>query len=210
MTMRHSITGSGGAVDPAGNNAATPNGGLWLEESVAAAQAGSLTTRTDDDSGEITMTSGAHTITTGSKICIAWTGGSRYNVTVGTVSGTAVPFGAGGGEGSGDNLPAGSTAVVVTVQEEHDFAFTGNDLRSIIIGASNTSRRCSIDFHGPTGTSHWRVELDAQGVANWMDPDVGDLGFANPVAGDDITCVQLACLDSAGTTTIKIDAGLTA
>lgn len=74
-----------------------------------------LTTRTNATSGTLTADSASHGITTGTVMDIAWPEGSnptqngyiRRNVTVGTVSGTSIPFSG----GLGADLPATSTAV---------------------------------------------------------------------------------------------------
>lgn len=92
-----------------------------------AAQAGTLTTRTDNTDGTVTMTSSGHTITTGVRVDLYWTGGCRRGVTVGTVSGTAVPISG----GAGDNLPSTSTAIKVALPTKRTLSFTGNNLKAI-------------------------------------------------------------------------------
>lgn len=87
----------------------------------AAAQAGTLSTRTDNSAGTLTLASG-HTITTGMKFDLYWSAGSRRNITAGTVSGTSVPFVL--GDSLGDNLPIATTAIracpVVTIPVSFD------------------------------------------------------------------------------------------
>jgi hypothetical protein len=97
-------------------------GGIALSQSVAitdealtqvevtcpAAQAGTLGTRTSDTAGTATLAAD-HTITTGMKVDVVWAAGSARNATVGTVSGTSVPF-----TGlTGDALPTQATAIKV-------------------------------------------------------------------------------------------------
>jgi hypothetical protein len=73
-----------------------------------AAQSGTLGTRSSDTAGTATLSEG-HTITTGMLVDIVWTGGYARNATVGTVSGTSVPF-----TGlTGDVLPTQATAISV-------------------------------------------------------------------------------------------------
>jgi hypothetical protein len=72
---------------------------------------GTLTTRSDDDTGTLTMDDGGHGIATGAVVTLLWDGGSRGGVAVGTVAGVSVPIDG----GSGDVLPATSTAVRVVV-----------------------------------------------------------------------------------------------
>jgi hypothetical protein len=103
-------------------------GSITHQGLLPAGKAGTLTTRTDDDTGEATLGDG-HGILTGDEVDIFWCGGCRYGVTVGTVAGNVVPFGAPGGEGAGDNLPAQTTALVMTKRVPIEALFTGNKLK---------------------------------------------------------------------------------
>ena len=83
-----------------------------VSKNLPAAKTGELTTRTDNDTGTLTMDPG-HGIGTGNKLDIYWvdptTGAemSRVNITVGTVAGDSVPIDA----GNGDNLPLVNTDI---------------------------------------------------------------------------------------------------
>lgn len=89
--------------------------------SVPVAQPSTLSTRTDNTTGTLTMTNSSHGITTGAKIDMYFSGGlARRFVTVGTVSGVSVPFSA----GSGDNLPIATTAVVACVPNKEPYPLT--------------------------------------------------------------------------------------
>lgn len=84
------------------------------------AKVGELTTRTDNETGTLTMDTG-HGITTGARLDLYWadgdgagTPGSRRGITVGTVSGNTVPIGA-DNSGSGDNLPLVNTAITAMI-----------------------------------------------------------------------------------------------
>lgn len=75
---------------------------------------GELTTRTSNTAGTITADSATHGVTTGQVMDIAWAEGTnpvngyvRRDVTVGTVSGTTIPFSG----GLGANLPAQNTDI---------------------------------------------------------------------------------------------------
>ncbi|MBK9128182.1 MAG: hypothetical protein IPM13_10320 [Phycisphaerales bacterium] len=83
---------------------------------------GTLTTRTSDTAGTLTMESG-HGIATGNTIHVYWDGGKRIGVTVGTVSGTSVPISG----GSGDNLPDASTPMYV--------AYNNSSLNNVCVPA---------------------------------------------------------------------------
>ena len=90
--------------------------GEGFQDEIAAGAAGSLTTRTDANTGVVTLGAG-HSIVTG-KVDVAWTGGARCNMDA-TVNGNACTID--GGEG--DDLPIATTTVVVSGQTS-----TGRDL----------------------------------------------------------------------------------
>lgn len=98
--------------------------------SITAAKTGTLTTRTDANTGTLTMSSG-HGITDGQIIDIYWNGGVQRTVTVGTVSTNSVPIDL----GIGDDLPSTSTAVTVHVQVEETFLITGSDVQALVFEA---------------------------------------------------------------------------
>lgn len=95
-----------------GTSSRTEEGGSSVDVTIPIAHAGVLTTRTDNETGSITMDAGGHGITTGQIIDLYWATGARYAILVGTVSGTTVPIGA-DNSGNGNNLPTAATAVVV-------------------------------------------------------------------------------------------------
>lgn len=69
---------------------------------------GTLTVRSDNTSGMVTLVSG-HGVVTGQTVDVFFAGGMRAGVTAGTVDGNNVPFSA----GTGDNLPAQDATVTV-------------------------------------------------------------------------------------------------
>src|SRR4051812_13463763 len=86
------------------NTSIVSDSGHIVDAPLGAAKTGTLTTRTSNTVGTLTMTAG-HGITTAALQDIYWDGGSRRNVTVGTVATNSVPFSG----GIGDNLPAAAT-----------------------------------------------------------------------------------------------------
>lgn len=128
---------------------------------LAAAKTGTLSTRTDDDTGEITLSTG-HGITTGMIVDIYWSGGVRYGVTVGTVAGNAVPFGGEGGEGAGDVLPIQTTAVTVCEQTEINLNFDGDDMLFVLAvyrNASDSGACAHVDFQDSGDASIQEIDL---------------------------------------------------
>lgn len=145
------------------------------EVSMPAGNAGSLTTRTDDNTGTITLGAG-HTIQTGDIVDIYWATGVQYKVTVGTVSGTSVPFDV----GIGGVLPAQGTAVVMTERIQINADIDGDLLSCIGFMAGATGH---VDFQDVGSAEIAQRSL----VANV--PQVWDItgGSLNPFTGNIIT-----------------------
>lgn len=175
-----SVSGLGGTITQ--SIPRTADAGGIREISLPVGYTGTLSTRTDDDTGTVTL-AGGHGITTGAKVDIYWSGGVQYDVTVGTVSVNSMPF----DSGSGDNLPAQSTAVVVSLRTEINLDVDGDELALLAIMqkyASNLETANShIDFQDADDDEIAELDLQANG------PQVYDVagGSANPFAGDPIT-----------------------
>ena len=171
----------------------TASGQISHEVALPAADAGELTTRTDDTDGELTMGSGSHGISTGDVIDIYWDGGVAYGATVGTVSGTSVPFtGA-----SGDALPAVSTDVNADVQVELDTDFDGDKMEMIVMAGSS---RGHFDFQDSGSASLEAGELQANEPWQW----VSDTGTSNPLAGNPVDTLKLSNGDASVAATVKL------
>lgn len=150
-----------------------------VSPSVPAAKSGSLTTRTDANTGTLTM-SGGHGITTGAVIDLYWSGGSRYNVVVGTVATNSVPI----DNGSGDDLPAAATAITAMVQHAENLTLAGDDMVGFTVHSPVFGH---IHFYASDGTTlHHSRPLVASAAAGggyswtWF----AGSGVTNPVAGD--------------------------
>ncbi len=109
----------------------TSDGAVIKDPTLAAAKIGALTTRTDDDTGELTMNA-SHGITTGNRLDVYWSGGARYGMTVGTVATNQVPIDG----GTGDVLPADETAITAMVPQLEDFAAPSASLDGLFVGCS--------------------------------------------------------------------------
>lgn len=140
----YAITVSAGGLSISRSIVRTGDGVGAVEIAVPAADAGSLTTRTDDETGTLTMDDAGHGITTGSTIDLYWSGGSRHGITVGTVSGTSVPIGA-DDSGTGDVLPSAATAITADVQLAFNVSVDGDELAllGVELTYSNTSETSS-------------------------------------------------------------------
>jgi len=173
------VDGSGARISR--QNVRTNSGLYQYEVTIPVGKAGQLTTRTDGDTGTITMSSGGHGITTGASVDIHWDGGVLYGVTVGTVSGTSVPF----DEGTG-TLPSNLTQVVVCVRSKLPFNFNGPKM-SLLALESSGSAHC--DFREIISDNNiLAVDLTANVPRVW---DVTG-GTANPVGGDAMNYVAVS------------------
>lgn len=165
-------------------------------ETVAAGKVGELTTRTDAETGTLTMESG-HGITTGQIIDLYWADGIRRAVTVGTVSGDSVPIG-GVGDGKGEDLPLVNTAVIACVRRIVDLDVAGDTVA--MAGADvSAGRRCSIEFEQNDGTEILPIEI----VASATEKGVWIMGATNDFAGESIGRVAISNGSSEGSATVQ-------
>lgn len=166
---------------------------LSADATLLAADAGALTVRTDDDEGTITLSTG-HGIATSDKVDLYWTGGARYNVAVGTVSGNSVPFSG----GTGDVLPAQDTAVGVAKRTAITFTDSGDNISAFMAQCDQPCRFAFMDASGEVSGASFSVGAN-QGVP-WYD----GIGYANPVAG--ATLVKIEASTSASVdATFQVD-----
>lgn len=198
ITHAQSISGGGISIQPLAVTR-TNSGTIALEDTLNTAKAGTLTTRTDDNTGTLTMTTG-HGITTGQIVDIYWSGGVQRTVTVGTVSVDSVPFDL----GIGDNLPIATTAVTVCVQKAINLAIDGDnaDFLAVILETQDKTLRTAGNVQFLDAAADVIAEIDL--VANV--PQVWDLdgGSANPFTGDPITNLKATQANSTSTETYTL------
>lgn len=156
--------------------------------SVPVAWLGTLTTRTDANTGEITMDDADHEIDTGDRLMLYWeadddlgnAAGHRRFVLAGTVSGTAVPIDL----GAGDNLPVDETPnITVCVMEQITAVLTGDDVVAIMLNSSGATFTDFVFMNSTT--EHLHVQLDVNEAYIWA----STLGTTNPIAGDSILSI---------------------
>jgi len=111
------------SIAAVGNNSVSSNPTTLVQ----AAKSGTLTTRTDNTTGTLTMAPG-HGFSTGNTISLFFAGGSQTNVTLGTVSGNSVPFSG----GSGTNLPAATTPITAMLPVSETFNLVGNNATGLV------------------------------------------------------------------------------
>jgi hypothetical protein len=180
------------------------NSSIRREVPVAAAKTGTLTTRTDNTTGTLTMAAG-HGFTTGVKIDIYWpdptTGEQKHrrNVVVGTVATNSVPISG----GSGDNLPVATTPITAMMPTVVDARFDGDDM---VIRAITANAPALVVFTADDDVEDDHVLVTAVGqVVEWYEGN----GVTNPLAGQTETRAHVSHGDSTGSKLIKLAIGLT-
>lgn len=200
ITFAQSVSGGGVTIQPLPVTH-TNSGPIGLEDTLDAAKSGALTTRTDANTGELTMSPG-HGITTGQIIDIYWTGGVQRSVTVGTVATNAVPIDG----GIGDDLPADETPITAVVQKSINLAIDGDnaDIVAIILETTTKSLRTAgnVQFLDASADVIAEIDLVTNVPQTW---DIGN-GSANPFTGDPITNLKAsqANVTTTETYTLKI------
>lgn len=162
-----------------------------FDEFFAAAKSGNLSTRTDNDTGTLTMDSGGHGITTGARLDIYWATGSRRGVAVGTVSGTSVPIDL----GSGDNLPTQGTLITAMVPISVPIIITGDNTVGLAVknpAGGAQAAKATFVFAKSDNTEGTHFVVGSGGCGSWFSSE----GTTNPIAGDAITQVFVSHGDS--------------
>lgn len=199
VTHAQSISGGGVTIQTMPVTR-TNSGSIALEDTLSAAKSGTLTTRTDNNTGTLTMAA-SHGITTGQIIDIYWSGGVQRTVTVGTVATNEVPIDG----GIGDNLPADETAITAVVQKAINLAIDGDnaDIIAVVLETVDKTLRTAANVQFLDAAADVIAEIDL--VTNV--PQVWDIegGSANPFTGDPITNLKASQANTtAETYTLKI------
>lgn len=139
VSITYGVSVSGGGISMQSSIVRTGSASIGLAEVLPAAKTGTLSTRTDDTDGELTMSAG-HGITTGSLIDLYWDGGVRYGVVVGTVAGNAVPISG----GAGDDLPLSATAITATLRTIANLLIDGDNVGLIAFELQTTDRQLRV------------------------------------------------------------------
>ncbi len=188
---------SGGGISISSLISRTGDGQIGRDPILPAGKAGTLSTRTDDNTGVATLSEG-HGIADADVVDVFWTNadgtyGVRYGMTVGTVAGTAVPIDG----GAGDNLPAEDYAIVVTKQVEVNVAFDGDNAKVLAVHANKLAH---VDFQDAGSASLLALTLAPNEAFDWADATGAD----RPITGNAVATVKASCGDSANDATLKI------
>jgi len=192
LTLIYSCAGFSGTA----HKLRTADGAAIHEIALNPAVAGTLTTRTDNDTGTITMAEG-HGFLNDDIVDVYWSGGVRYGMTVSSQGATTMVVGA-VGIGAGDNLPAEGTALTVAKQQEVTLNIHGDSLEMFVIHATG---RAHLDIQD-AGGSELVVEIPAPSGTTEGEFYVWstDSGFVNPIASDTIIKALVSTAETAAKT----------
>lgn len=166
--------------------------GIPFELSIGPAKTGTLTTRTDANTGTITGQA-SHGVTTGARLDVYWSGGSRRGMTVGTVSVNSIPVDG----GSGDDLPAATTSLTIMVPVEQALVVEGDDITAYVVDSSVATG--TVVFADASDVELASEVLSGARVAEaWYAAS----GLTNPLAGDSVAKIFV----SHGDTSVTNDA----
>lgn len=194
MTITRSISG---IISASETVSPSDESQIVASPTIPAAKTGILTTRTNNTSGEITMDSAGHGISTGDRVDLFWADGQCYGAVVGTVAGAAVPIASVAG---GSNLPAEDDAITVCKCVDAPFGFTGDNLTALAVYSA--VRGYVIVADG--STNHAVYYLPAGRVDSWDSTQV----TTNPVAGDTPTKAWFSHAQTSGSVTTMKAAAL--
>lgn len=138
-----------------------------------AAETGTLSTRTTDTTGVLTVT--GTTFLIGDTIDIYWDGGRRYDVDVDNVVGDDVTFSG----GAGDILPAAAAPVTAAKQVAIATDFDGANL--VAIGALCTARG-HLSFQ-ESGITELSVDLNSREAWFWLDQSTAPNPLVSTLVG---------------------------
>lgn len=194
----YSVSLSSGGVAIAQAVLRTNNAPIALQESLVAGISGTLTTRTDNDTGIVTVAS--HTVLDTETVDLYWATGSRYNCDVTAVTGTTISIDV----GSGDNLPSASTAVVICEHVPFNLLIDGDNAKIIGICAESTTAtstsKARVTFKDSGGSTVATVLLTANVPQIW---DI-EGGATNSFTGNVILTANASNGSSSEALTLKI------
>ncbi|HJS06193.1 MAG TPA: hypothetical protein VJ809_00990 [Pirellulales bacterium] len=176
----YGITLSTGGVSIQKTGSRQGDGLITREVSLPAAKAGTLTTRTDDDTGIVT--SNGHGILDTDTVAVFWNGGRRYGVDVTAVDANTISINA----GAGNNLPVVSTPVTIVKQVAINVGIDGDAIKVLGLSFEFLTQTITDDGHVTFKDAAADVIAEIDLEANT--PQIYDVagGQANPFTGDPI------------------------
>lgn len=154
----------------------TTDGAVLKDPILPAAKIGTLTTRTDANTGTFTMASG-HGFVTSDRIDLYWSGGKRYGMTATVTGDSAVLDG-----GTGDDLPIATTPITAMKPQLESFPVTAANMSVLVMGC-NAPAQAVLRDDGPAvvfaiyvgGTLDSYQWDSASGADNPLSADVVDV-----------------------------------
>lgn len=177
-----------GGVTKSATISRTADAMVQHEITLTAGDAGTLTTRTDNDTGVITL--GAHTITDADTVDVYWDGGVRYGMTVTAYDGTTITV----DSGAGDNLPTEDDAVVVGVRQTVNSDFDGDNAQLVALVSTYRAHAAFIDSGSATLKA---VELPTSDEPWYW---AADNGHTNPLTGNAVDTIEVSSGSTSGGT----------
>ena len=150
------------------------------EVTLNTAIAGTLTTRTSDSVGVVTVAS--HAITVSDTVAVFWAGGYRYGVAVSAQTATTISIGSGG---AGDVLPAASTVLTICKESTLTFSHVGNDIVAMLV---HSPERMSMNVRDTTPATQQAADITANEGWFWISNATG----TSPFAGDTLGSIVMA------------------
>lgn len=194
-------TVNGGGVSLTNSTTLTAPARAVADPVLPTAKAGSLTDRTDADTGELTLAAG-HGVTAGQRLDVFWidpaTGEQkcRHKCAVGTVAGDVVPVDL----GAGDDLPPQDTAVTAQVPTPMEFGF---DQANLLVLAVSGGAAGKVVVEKADGTVVFHRTLGANGAGfTWA------AGFGTNPLSDTPATAFLSNGSAAQANTVTAFAGL--
>lgn len=189
MASQLHLVGNVGGIGANETLALSSDGGISQDISIAAAFIGTLSTRTDDDTGVVTVpASPAHDIVGTDVVTLFFADGHRRDLVVDSVTATTITFG-GVTIGDGDVLPAQDDPITIQKQTVVDVDFVGSDMEALFCKCG--SARMLVGFMA-SGTRELNVEFSATKGLHYF-WRIGDpVATVNPLAGHIIDEVRVA------------------
>lgn len=166
------------------NQATAPSADSMIVQKVTvpAAKAGDLTTRTDADTGVVTVDDSGHSFIDTDRVDLYWDGGCRRGMAVsGVPSGAAVTIDG----GNGDDLPVQDTAVTMIEPLLLDISVLGTNVNAIMLATAKLGQFVFVNVSD--AEQYWR-KIGAAFAWSWEENN----GQVNPITGDQIEGVYLS------------------
>ncbi len=148
-------------------------------------------TKTDADTSDGDLSAG-HGLSSGSHFTAFWIdddGNPKHRCGLSaTIVGNAVTLEG----GAGDDFPDTGSTVLLCQETEVAYSLDGD--RMLVLIAHPLDARTLVDYQGSDGSHHLTLDLAAKEGFLWAK----NMGLDNPIAGDSITKVMVACAATSG------------